>query len=142
MLRERYAGKAEYVVNFFQFIAEEVRELLAELGFRTLDEAIGHAEVLDTRRPSSTGRLPASTSQPVLHVPVLPDGAARHQTVQQDHGLDSALDNELIELCRPAIDPGEPVRARTRDPQRQPHGRHDARPRGDEGAPGRPGRTS
>ena len=112
VLRERYAGKAEYVVNFFEFIAEEVRELLAELGFRTLDEAIGHAEVLDTRAAVDHWKASGLDLAPMLHVPVLPEGAARHQTVAQDHGLDKALDNELIALCRPAIDAGEPVRAR------------------------------
>ncbi len=112
VLRERYAGKAEHVVTFFEFIAEEVRELLAELGFRTLDEAIGHAEVLDTRSAVDHWKAAGLDLQPVLHVPVLPEGAARHRTLEQDHGLGRALDNELIELCRPAIESGEPVRAR------------------------------
>ncbi len=112
VLRERYAGKAEHVITFFEVIAEEVRELLAQLGFRTLDEAIGHAEVLDTRQAVEHWKASGLDLQPVLHVPVLPEGAARHQTVEQDHGLDKALDNELIRLCRPAIESGEPVRAR------------------------------
>ncbi|MGI8887705.1 MAG: glutamate synthase large subunit [Nocardioidaceae bacterium] len=111
VLRARYSGKAEYVVNFFEFIAQEVREILAELGFRTLREAVGHAEMLDTRSAVEHWKTSGLDLQPMLHVPVLPDDAARHQTTQQDHRLDEALDNELIELCRPAIESGEPVRA-------------------------------
>jgi len=112
VLRERYSGKAEYVVNFFEFIAQEVRELLAELGFRTLDEAVGHAEVLDTRAAVDHWKAAGMDLTAILHVPQLPVGAARHRVVGQDHGLDRALDNALIELCRPAIDRGEPIRAR------------------------------
>ncbi len=112
VLRERYAGKAEHVVTFFEFIAEEVRELLAGLGFRSLDEAIGHAEMLDTQKAVDHWKASGLDLEPVLHVPALPAAAARHQTVSQDHGLSRALDNELIRLSRPAIESGEPVRAR------------------------------
>jgi glutamate synthase (NADPH/NADH) large chain len=111
VLRERFAGKPEFIVNFFEFIAEEVREYLAELGFRTLDEAIGHADVLDIRRAVDHWKADGLDLSPMLHVPSLPEGASRHQTVTQDHGLDKALDNELIRICAPAIDNGEPVRA-------------------------------
>ncbi len=111
VLRERYAGKPEFVVNFFEFIAEEVREYLAELGFRTLDEAIGHAEVLDIKRAVDHWKADGLDLTPILHVPALPEGASLHQTVVQDHGLDKALDNELIRICAPAIENGEPVRA-------------------------------
>ena len=111
VLRERFSGKPEFVETFFEFIAEQVRELLASLGFRTLDEAIGHAEALDTRRAVDHWKADGLDLAPVLHVPELPAGAARHQVVPQDHGLDRALDNQLIEICRPAIERGEPVRA-------------------------------
>ncbi|MEU0093416.1 glutamate synthase large subunit [Kribbella sp. NPDC006257] len=111
VLRERFAGKPEFVVNFFEFIAEEVREYLASLGFRTLNEAIGHAEVLDIQRAVDHWKADGLDLSPILHVPSLPEGASRHQTVLQDHGLDKALDNELIRICAPAIDNGEPVRA-------------------------------
>jgi glutamate synthase (NADPH/NADH) large chain len=111
VLRERFSGKPEFVVNFFEFIAEEVREYLAELGFRSLDEAIGHAEVLDVQRAVDHWKADGLDLTPILHVPSLPDGASRHQTVPQDHGLDKALDNELIRICRPALENGEPVRA-------------------------------
>ncbi|GGO51179.1 glutamate synthase [Streptomyces daqingensis] len=103
VLRERYNGKAEFVVNYFQFIAEEVRELLAELGFRTLDEAVGHAELLDVSRAVDHWKAQGLDLEPLLHVPDLPDGAVRHQAVEQDHGLTKALDNQLIKLAADAL---------------------------------------
>ncbi|MFD7506942.1 glutamate synthase large subunit [Streptomyces sp. NPDC059850] len=116
VLRERYSGQAEFVVNFFQFIAEEVRELLAELGFRTLDEAIGHAELLDTSQAVQHWKAQGLDLGPLLYVPELPDGAVRHQVVEQDHGLAKALDNELIKLAADALnaesaEAAQPVRA-------------------------------
>lgn len=110
-LREKYSGKAEYVVNFFEFIAQEVREHLAALGFRSIDEAVGHAEVLETRRAVDHWKASGLDLSPVLYVPELPEGAALHNTHGQDHGLDVALDAELIELCADALEKGEPVRA-------------------------------
>ncbi len=110
-LRRRFSGKPEFVETFFEFIAEEVREHLARLGFRSLDEAIGHAEVLDVARAIEHWKADGLDLSPILHVPALPEGAARHRVVAQDHGLAKALDNELIELCRPALESREPVRA-------------------------------
>lgn len=116
VLRERFGGKPEFVVNFFEFIAEEVRELLAELGFRTLDEAVGHAELLDTSRAVQHWKAQGLDLAPLLYVPELPEGAARHQVVGQDHGLEKALDNELIKLAADALnaesaEAAQPVRA-------------------------------
>ncbi|WP_425573157.1 glutamate synthase large subunit [Nocardioides lentus] len=111
VLRERYSGKAEYVVTFFEYIAEEVREYLAELGFRTLDEAIGHVEALDTRAAVDHWKASGLDLAPVLHTPTLPEGASLRRTTSQDHGLDKALDNELIRIAEPAIERREPVRA-------------------------------
>ncbi|MFD1831941.1 glutamate synthase large subunit [Streptomyces desertarenae] len=116
VLRERYTGKAEFVVNFFEFIAEEVREILAELGFRTLDEAIGHAEVLDVSRAVDHWKAQGLDLAPLLHVPDLPEGAARRRVVAQDHGLAKALDNQLIRLAADALsadtaEAAQPVRA-------------------------------
>ncbi|OPF73595.1 glutamate synthase subunit alpha [Streptomyces antioxidans] len=116
VLRERYSGKAEFVVNFFQFIAEEVRELLAELGFRSLDEAIGHAELLDTTRAVQHWKAQGLDLAPLLYVPELPEGAVRHQAIEQDHGLAKALDNQLIKLAADALnaesaEAAQPVRA-------------------------------
>jgi glutamate synthase (NADPH/NADH) large chain len=111
VLRERYSGKAEYVVNFFEYIAEEVREILAELGFRSIDEAVGHAEMLDAAKAITHWKAAGLDISPIFHVPDLPEGAALRNTTGQDHGLDKALDNELIALCEPALSNGEPVRA-------------------------------
>ncbi|MGA0210096.1 MAG: glutamate synthase-related protein, partial [Candidatus Nanopelagicales bacterium] len=111
VLRERFAGEPEFVVNFFEFIAQEVREYLALLGFRSLDEAIGHAELLDMRRAIDHWKADGLDLTPILHVPDTALGQARRRVVAQDHGLESALDNELIDICMPAIERKEPVRA-------------------------------
>ncbi|MEU0398670.1 glutamate synthase large subunit [Streptomyces sp. NPDC006197] len=116
VLRDRFSGKAEFVVNFFEFIAEEVRELLAELGFRTLEEAVGHAELLDTSKAVTHWKAQGLDLAPLFHVPELPDGAVRHALIEQDHGLEKALDNELIELAAealnaPSAEEAQPVRA-------------------------------
>ncbi|MGW7286993.1 glutamate synthase large subunit [Streptomyces sp. NPDC054847] len=103
VLRERFSGKAEFVVNFFEFIAQEVREILAELGFRSIEEAVGHAELLDTDRAVDHWKAQGLDLAPLFHVPELPDGAVRHQVAEQDHGLEKALDNELIELAAEAL---------------------------------------
>ncbi|MGW2228923.1 glutamate synthase large subunit [Streptomyces formicae] len=102
-LRERFSGKAEYIVNFFEFIAEEVREILAELGFRSIEEAVGHAELLDTEKAVSHWKAQGLDLEPLFHVPSLPKGAVRHQVTVQDHGLEKALDNELIKLAADAL---------------------------------------
>jgi glutamate synthase (NADPH/NADH) large chain len=108
-LRKRFTGKPEFVVNFFEFIAEEVRELLAELGFRSLEEAIGRVEALDTRQAVEHWKAAGLDLSPILHRPDV-DGPL-HCTSTQDHGLDKALDNELIELSETALVTGEPVAA-------------------------------
>ncbi len=109
-LREKFTGKPEFVVNFFEFIAEEVRELLAELGCRTLAEAIGHAELLDTREAVDHWKASGLDLTPILHVPDFDASVQdRYCTKTQDHGLDKALDRRLIELAAPALDRGEAV---------------------------------
>ncbi len=108
-LRKRFTGRPEFVVNFFEFIAEEVREYLAQLGFRTLAEAVGHAELLDTAGAVEHWKASGLDLTPVLHVPELA-GAARHCTQTQDHGLARALDNTLIQLAEGALADGTPVR--------------------------------
>ncbi|TRV79175.1 glutamate synthase large subunit [Streptomyces sp. 130] len=116
VLRDRFSGKAEYVVNFFEFIAQEVRELLAELGFRTIEEAVGHAELLDTDRAVTHWKAQGLDLAPLFHVPELPEGAVRYRNTEQDHALDKALDNELIKLAADALkadspEAAQPVRA-------------------------------
>jgi glutamate synthase (NADPH/NADH) large chain len=109
-LREKFSGKAEYVVNFFEFLAQEVREYLAALGFRSIEEAVGHAELLDTRKAIDHWKASGLDLSPIFHVPELEPRAARHQTTTQDHGLDKALDNTLIQLAEGALASGERVR--------------------------------
>ena len=109
LLRQRFTGKPEFVVNFFEFIAEEVREYLAALGCRTLEEAVGRAELLDVADAVSHWKAAGLDLTPVLHVPDLPDGAARSRRTGQDHGLDRALDNTLIQLAEGALADGSPV---------------------------------
>jgi glutamate synthase (NADPH/NADH) large chain len=117
VLRERYSGKAEYVVNFFTYVAEEVRELLAELGFRTLDEAIGQVGSLDVVDAVDHWKASGLDLTPILHSPDtshFPEQDLRN-TKSQDHGLEKSLDvTELVPLAQPAIDSGEPVRAQVR----------------------------
>jgi len=110
VLREKFAGRPEFVENFFLFLAEEVRGYLAELGFRTLDEAIGHTELLDTRPAIDHWKAGGLDLTPLLHVPALPEDAARRQTTKQDHRLERALDNALIAAASPALDEGTAVR--------------------------------
>ncbi|MQA97881.1 MAG: glutamate synthase subunit alpha, partial [Streptosporangiales bacterium] len=109
-LRKRFTGEPEFVVNFFEFIAEEIREYLAELGFRSLDEAIGHAELLDTRDAVDHWKAGGLDLAPVLHVPEISPGDHRRQVTGQDHGLEKALDNTLIQLAEGAIQYGQTVR--------------------------------
>jgi glutamate synthase (NADPH/NADH) large chain len=107
-LRKRFRGTPELVVAFFEFVAEEVREYLSELGFRSLDEAIGRTEMLEAVVPEGHPKAATLDLSPVLQRP--PEGAALKCARAQDHGLDKALDVKLIEACRPALERGEKVR--------------------------------
>ncbi len=109
-LRAKFSGKPEFVETFFTYVAEEVREHLAALGFRTLEEAIGQAEALDTSRAVAHWKAHGLDLGPVLHVPDLPEGTPRRRTTVQDHGLEKALDNELISRSADALEHGQPVR--------------------------------
>ncbi|WNM43084.1 glutamate synthase large subunit [Micromonospora halotolerans] len=110
VLRERFTGRPEFVENFFLFLAEEVRGYLAELGFRSIAEAIGHTELLDVAGAIDHWKGHGLDLSRVLHLPELPEGAARRGIRAQDHGLELALDNELIALAEPALRDGTPVR--------------------------------
>jgi glutamate synthase (NADPH/NADH) large chain len=107
-LRKKFSGKPEFVETFFEYIAEEVREILASLGFRTLQEAIGHVEYLDTRDAVDHWKASGLDLSPLL---VRPDvDSPLHNTTKQDHGLAAALDNQLIELSKVALEKKEAVR--------------------------------
>ena len=106
-LRKRFTGKPEFVETFFEYIAEEVREILASLGFKTLQDAIGHVEYLDTKSAVEHWKASGLDLSPLL---VRPDvDSALHQVTAQDHGLDSALDNLLISQAEPALRSGTAV---------------------------------
>ncbi len=109
VLRKKFDGSPEFVENFFRFIAEEVRELMAELGFRTMDEMIGRVDCLNIERAVTHWKAKGLDLQPLLHQPSLPASVARRRVRKQEHGLEVALDNELIERCRPALDSRTPV---------------------------------
>ena len=107
-LRKKFTGRPEFVVNFFEYIAEEVRELLAALGFRNLDDAIGRAEFLDVSRAVDHWKARGLDLSPILHIPDV--GAAdRRNTKGQDHGLDDILDRHLIAGSEAALERGEHV---------------------------------
>ncbi|NYJ07804.1 glutamate synthase large subunit [Petropleomorpha daqingensis] len=108
-LRKRFTGRPEFVVTFFEFLAEQVRGYLAELGFRSLDEAIGHVELLDTRKAVDHWKAAGLDLTPVLAVPELPEGTPRRRVREQDHALDIALDQTLIQLCEGALLDARPV---------------------------------
>jgi len=109
-LRARFTGKPEFVENFFLFLAEEVREYLAALGFHTLDEAVGHAEVLDLVPAIEHWKAEGLDLTPVLHIPDLPDDAPLRRITTQNHGLDKALDNQLLVGAAQALEDGTPTR--------------------------------
>ncbi|MEN9305611.1 MAG: hypothetical protein RLY76_879 [Actinomycetota bacterium] len=109
-LRKRFTGKPEFVETFFEYIAEEVRELLAQLGFKTLDEAIGQVELLDTAAAVEHWKASGLDLSPILALPKVAKDAARKNTTKQEHGLEGALDNELISLASTALEKGEPIK--------------------------------
>lgn len=108
-LRARYTGKPEHVINFMMFIAQEVRELLAQLGFRTLEEAVGHVECLDQNEAIQRWKSAGIDLSNVLMQPGPIPGTQLHQSIEQNHELDLALDNTLIQLAQPALEHGEHV---------------------------------
>ncbi|NMD24227.1 MAG: glutamate synthase subunit alpha, partial [Actinobacteria bacterium] len=108
-LRKKFSGKPEFVVTFMEYIAEEVREHMAALGFRTMQEMIGHVEVLDTRSAITHWKAKGLDISPILAVPSNPYGSTLFHSVAQDHGLDDALDQLLLRKCAPAIERAEAV---------------------------------
>ena len=107
-LRKKFTGKPEFVETFFEYIAEEVRQLLAELGFKKLEDAIGQVELLDTKSAIDHWKANGLDLSPLLIAPK--DNSPRRNLTKQDHGLVNALDNELIKLSADALDKATPVR--------------------------------
>ena len=107
-LRKKFTGKPEFVETFFEYIAEEVRQLLAQLGFRKLEDAIGQVEMLDTKAATDHWKASGLDLSPILQAPT--GNGDRKNTTVQDHGLSAALDNELIKLSKDALENGKSVR--------------------------------
>jgi glutamate synthase (NADPH/NADH) large chain len=108
-LRSRFTGKPEFVINFFEFLAQEVREYLAALGFRSLDEAIGHVELLDVNRAIAHWKADGLDLTPILSMPHLPAEASRRKSTSQDHELEKHFDHKLIAAAEAALERGENV---------------------------------
>ncbi len=109
-LREQFAGRAEHVVNFFRFVAEEVRQYMAELGFRSLDEMVGRSDLLDMRRAVDHWKAQGLDLSAILYRPDVGPDVPTHQVALQDHGIQFALDQKLLVEAAAALDRGEPVR--------------------------------
>jgi len=109
VLRARFTGQPEHVINYFFFVAEELRLIMAEMGFRTLQEMTGRVDRIDMRKALDHWKAQGVDLSRLLHQVELPEGAKLYHTSTQDHGLDAALDNKLIEAARPAIENGETV---------------------------------
>jgi glutamate synthase (NADPH/NADH) large chain/glutamate synthase (ferredoxin) len=111
-LRKKFPGKAEHVANFMRFIAKEVRELMAELGFRTINEMVGRTDVLEANKAITHWKTKGIDLSELLYQPDVPKSVSRYQTVEQVHGLDKTLDTqELIPLCKEALEYQEPLAA-------------------------------
>ncbi|MEN9780366.1 MAG: hypothetical protein RL014_1514 [Pseudomonadota bacterium] len=108
-LRAKFAGKPEHVVNYFFFVAEEVRQIMAQLGIRTFDEMIGRADLLDTKKGLEHWKARGLDFGRLFAMPAVPAEVPRFHTQEQDHGLEKSLDRVLIEKSRAAIDKGEKV---------------------------------
>jgi glutamate synthase (NADPH/NADH) large chain len=108
-LRKRFTGTPEHVINYFFFVAEELRAIMAEMGFRTVEGMIGRVDRLDMRRVERHWKAHGVDLKRVLHAVPLEEGRELFQTETQDHGLAAALDVELIEACKPAIESGQAV---------------------------------
>ncbi len=109
-LRKLFTGTPEHVVNYFFFLAEEVRELMAGMGFRRFEEMVGRSDVLKTREAIEHWKARGVDLSAILHAPEVPEDTALRHSERQDHGLHKSLDNELIERCRPALENGQNVR--------------------------------
>jgi glutamate synthase (NADPH/NADH) large chain len=109
-LRKRFKGTPEHVINYFFFVAEELRVIMAELGFKTLEEMVGRVDRLDMRRVQRHWKAEGVDLSRLLYSVELDEGATLNHTETQDHALEKALDNELIAACKPALDNGEAVR--------------------------------
>ena len=112
-LRDKFIGKPEHVINYFFFIAEHLRQIMAELGFRTINEMVGRVDRLDTDVAIDHWKAKGVDFSKLLHMPDVPDSVSRFQCEPQDHRLDKALDNHLIQHAKDGIEKRTPVRFST-----------------------------
>jgi glutamate synthase (ferredoxin) len=111
-LRKNFTGAADHVVNYMRFIAREMREIMASLGFRTVDEMVGRTDALEPRKAVQHWKARGLDLSPILHQPPVGPEVGRYRQIDQDHGLEKSLDlTRILELCRPAIERGEKVTA-------------------------------
>src|SRR5208283_4617953 len=111
-LRKKFTGDPEHVVNFMRFIAQEVREIMAQLGFRSIPEMVGRTDKLEMRKAIDHYKAKGLDFSAIFHRPEVAPTVGRYCQIPQDHGLEKALDNTtLMELCKPALDRKEPVQA-------------------------------
>ena len=108
-LRRKFAGQPEHVINYFFFVAEEARALMAQMGFRYFDEMIGRVDMLNAKTADFHWKARGINLSPILHSPSAPSQIARHHCEEQNHHLDRAMDNELIACAKPALDGGEKI---------------------------------
>jgi glutamate synthase (NADPH) large chain len=108
-LRKKFTGQPEHVVNYFFFVAEEVRELMAGMGIAKFDDLIGRADLLDMQAGIEHWKINGLDFSRIFHLPEMPESVSRKNNDVQDHGLVNALDNKLIELAKPALESGEKV---------------------------------
>ncbi len=108
-LRKRFTGQPEHVINYFFFVAEEVRSIMAQLGVRKFEELIGRTDLLDMKKGVEHWKAKGLDFSRIFHMPPVPDGVARSHCETQDHGIAKALDHQLIEQALPALDHGKRV---------------------------------
>ncbi|MBN8919561.1 MAG: glutamate synthase subunit alpha, partial [Rhizobiales bacterium] len=113
VLRKRFKGQPEHVINYFFFVAEEVRELMAKLGYRRFDEMVGQTQMLDRRALIEHAKAQGLDFSKLFTKPDAPEGVSIHHTERQDHGLEAVLDRKLIAAAQPALDDGTPVKIET-----------------------------
>ncbi len=110
VLRKKFSGKPDHIVNYLFFVAEEARQLMSRLGFRTIDEMVGRVDKLKILKAVDHWKAKGLDLTPLLAVPDVPDDVPRYRVLEQDHGITDVLDKTLIDLCQSAIERGEPVK--------------------------------
>ena len=125
-LRKRFAGEPEHVINFFFFVAEQLRQIMAQLGFRTVNEMVGRTDLLDGKKAIEHWKAKGLDFSALLHRPQVPEGVATYCCEVQDHGMDRALDHRIIELSKDAIEHQRARQLRPRHSQLEPYGRRHA----------------